>query len=240
MENTPGLWTHSTLPTTFNLTLDDFGIKLFAANDSSHLLYALRDNYSITVDPSGSKYCGLYIDWNYAVNYVNISISKSIKKCLERFQHPVPKHPQHSPHKWIAPTHGIKVQYSPDATTAPKLEKQNITRVQIIASTFLYISGTVNPPMLVTLNKIGSKKASPTIDTIKKTNIMMDYAATQPDAVIRFHASEMCLYIDSNAMYLVQTKAHSCASGHYYLRETSPPPPVRTTPTPNDPILTKC
>ena len=33
--------------------------------------------------------------------------------------------------------------------------------------------------------------------------MLMDYAATQPDAVIRFHASDMCLHIDSDATYLI-------------------------------------
>ena len=60
----PGLWTQATLPTTFTLAVDDFGIKFFASNDSTHLLDTLRKNYSITVDPSESKYCGLTIKWN--------------------------------------------------------------------------------------------------------------------------------------------------------------------------------
>ena len=62
--HTPGLWNHTTLPTTFTLAVDDFGIKFFAADDATHLLNALWKNYSITVDPSGSKYYGLNIKWN--------------------------------------------------------------------------------------------------------------------------------------------------------------------------------
>ena len=67
----------------------------------------------------------------------------------------------------------------------------------------------------------------------------MDYAATQPDAIIRFQTSDMCLHIDSNAAYLVQPKARSRSAGYYYLSENPPPPHVRPTPTPNGPILTK-
>ena len=94
--------------------------------------------------------------------------------------------------------------------------------------------------MLVTLNKIGAEQASPTTDTINKTNILMDYAATQPDAIVRFHASNMCLHIDIDAAYIVQPKARSCAVGHYYLSNNPSPPHIRPTPTPNGPILTKC
>ena len=45
--------------------------------------------------------------------------------------------------------------------------------------------------MLVVLNKIGVKQSSPTTITIKKTKMLMDYSATQPDAIIRFHTSDM-------------------------------------------------
>ena len=157
----PGLCNHTTLPTTFTLSVDDFGIKFFAADDATHLLNVLRENYSITVDPSGSKYCGLTIKWNYPGGYVDISMTNSVRKSLERFQHPMPPRPQHSPHKWLAPTYGTKVQYSPNATTAPKLDKRGITCVQSISGTFLYISRAVDPTMLVALNKIGAKQALP-------------------------------------------------------------------------------
>ena len=40
--HTPSLWTQTTLPTTFTLAVDNFGIKLFAADDAAHLLDALR------------------------------------------------------------------------------------------------------------------------------------------------------------------------------------------------------
>ena len=65
MENNPGLWTHSTIATTFTIVVDNFGIKFFSANDATHLLDALQEHYSITIDPSGSKYYVLTINWNY-------------------------------------------------------------------------------------------------------------------------------------------------------------------------------
>ena len=42
--HTPGIWNQSTLPTTFTLTIDDFGIKLFDADDATHLLDSLWKN----------------------------------------------------------------------------------------------------------------------------------------------------------------------------------------------------
>ena len=86
--------------------------------------------------------------------------------------------------------------------------------MQSIAGTFLYISSTVNLTMLVALNKIGANQASHTTKTIKKTNMLMEYVAMQPDAIIWFHTSNMCLHINSDAAYLVQLKALSCAARH--------------------------
>ena len=55
----------------------------------------------------------------------------------------------------------------------------------------------------------------------------MDYLHTHPDAVVRFHASDMILYIESDAAYLVLPKARSCVARIFYLRNaTSGRPPL--------------
>ena len=106
--HTHGLWTHTTMPTTFTLAVDDFGIKFFSADNATHLLDFFRKKYSITVNPSGSKYCGLIINWNYRSNYVNISMPNAVRKALERFQHPKTTRPQQSTHKCLTSTYGAK------------------------------------------------------------------------------------------------------------------------------------
>ena len=68
----------------------------------------------------------------------------------------------------------------------------------------------------------------------------MDYAATQLGDIIWFHTRYMFLHIDSNAAYLVQSKARSRAAGHYYLINNPPSDNICPTPSPNGPILTKC
>jgi hypothetical protein len=80
---------------------------------------------------------------------------------------------------------------------------------------FLYYSRAVDPTMLVALNEIASQQEAPTTTTVKKTDMLMDYAHTNPDATIRHHASDMCLHADSDAAYLVQPKACSRVGGHF-------------------------
>ena len=65
------------------------------------------------------------------------------------------------------------------------------------------------PSIQPMLNNIGSKQASAT-DT--KT-MLLDYAATYPNAKIRFYASNMNLQADSDAAYLVLPFAQSRYAG---------------------------
>ena len=54
-------------------------------------------------------------------------------------------------------------------------------------------------------------------DTNKELDILMDYAHTYPNAIIGYKASDMQLYVDSDAVYLVLPKARSGGAGHFYL-----------------------
>ena len=49
----------------------------------------------------------------------------------------------------------------------------------------------------------------------------MDYCATHPSATIRFHASDMILYVDPDAAYLIAPGAKIRIAGYYYLRNAA-------------------
>ena len=68
----------------------------------------------------------------------------------------------------------------------------------------------------------------------------MDYAATYPNANLRFFASDMILHIDSNAAYLVQDNARSRIAGIYILSSYPSPAPTIPNPAPNATILVEC
>jgi len=50
-----------------------------------------------------------------------------------------------------------------------------------------------------------------------RINQFLDYAATYPDAEIQYTASQMHLWIHSDASYLNETKARSRNAGYFYL-----------------------
>ena len=56
--------------------------------------------------------------------------------------------------------------------------------------------------MLVALNTIGSEQSAATLTTQQSTAQLLDYAATHPGTIMRYHASGMPLHIDSDASYL--------------------------------------
>ena len=94
--------------------------------------------------------------------------------------------------------------------------------------------------MLVALNELAPQQSAPTQETVKKCNMLMDYAHTYPNATIRYHASDMCLHIYSDAAYPVQPQACSRVAGHFYLSEKIPLETPTPNPTPNGTILTEC
>ena len=132
------------------------------------------------------------------------------------------------------------MQYALPESTLAILDKAGIKRIQSINRTFLYYVRAVDPCMLPAINEISSQHANPTEETNAKAQMLMDYAHTYPDATIRYHASNMQLYMDSDAAYLVLTKAHSRDTGHFYFSNKLKNITQIPTPKPNRPVLTEC
>ena len=70
--------------------------------------------------------------------------------------------------------------------------------------------------------------------------MLLDYVHTYPAATIRYHTRYMCLYIDSDAVYLVQPRALIRVAGHFYLSKQIATGNSKPSPKPNGPILTEC
>ena len=52
---------------------------------------------------------------------------------------------------------------------------------------------------------------------MKKARQLLDYVATQEDAIVTFRASDMVLAVHSDASYLSEPSARSRAGGHFFL-----------------------
>ena len=229
---TPQLWRHDTNNITFTLVCDDFGVKYTDKGGADHLIQALKKQYDITIDWEGTKYLGLDLDWDYSQRTVTLSMPNYVTAALHKLTHPAPKRPQKAPHKWAVPSYGAKVQYATTDDDATPLSPSQLTRIQKIVGTFLYYAMAIDNTMLVALGSIASQQAKATTSTMAAANMLLDYAATNPIATIRYHASDMQLYTHSDASYLSEPKARSRGAGFFYLSDhpsdpleppTSPP-----------------
>ena len=152
-----------------------------------------------------------------------------VQKALKKLQHKLSLHPQSTPHQWIVPAFGAKQQHAPLEPPSPPLTQKEQKRVQTVVGTFLYYGRAVDSTILPAINDIASSQAMPTTKTNKQIEMLLDYyLATNPNATIRFYASDMILHEDSDAAYLVMPGAKSQVAGFYHLSNMPP-----TTKTPN-------
>ena len=215
--HTAGLWTHEKRDISFLLVVDDFAIKYTDRADAEHLIASLKEGYKMSIEWTAERYCGLILKWDYNKRTCDISMPGYIERALTRFRHPFPKKPQHNPAQFTQPEYGAKVQYEPDADTSEKLDANGKKRIQEVLGTLLYYARAVDPTLLVTVSSLARQQKDPTVKTMDAINHLLDYCATHPNAVTRFHASDMVLHVESDASYLSETDAKSRAAGYHYL-----------------------
>jgi hypothetical protein len=216
VSHTAGLFRHRTHPITFSLCVDDFGVKYVGKQHAQHLESVLRQKYRITTDWTGSLYVGLTLHWNNKARTVDLSMPGYIAKALERFQHPTPRRPQHSPHDWIAPQYGAHTQLTEPEDTSPSLLPASIQFLQQVIGTLLYYARAIDNTMLVAIGSIASAQNNGTEATMQEVTHLLNYCATHPSAVIRFHASDMALHVHSDASYLSASQARSRIGGYFF------------------------
>ena len=100
------------------------------------------------------------------------------------------------PHNPTAPRkYGAASQEPTPQDTAPPTTKEEITRIQQVVGSILYYSRAVELTVIMALSTITSEQAKATKTTLKNVHQVLDYLATNIDAMIRFHASDMVLNI---------------------------------------------
>jgi hypothetical protein len=67
------------------------------------------------------------------------------------------------------------------------------------------------------LSSIASEQMRGMTNAMAKAKQLLDHLATHPDATICFRASDMILNVHSDASYLLETKGHSHACGHFFM-----------------------
>ena len=98
----PGLWRHITRPTLFTLCVNNFRIKYISQEDADHLINSIKQNYKVSIDPPGTHYLGLTLNWNYKNPHINIFLPEyvhtSLKNSYTFRQNHHSTHPTTGPH----------------------------------------------------------------------------------------------------------------------------------------------
>ena len=73
--------------------------------------------------------------------------------------------------------------------------------------------------MVKALGSLAAQQPEATNTTAKRMTQLLNYAASHPDATMRYSQSGMILHISSDASYLSEPKARSCVGGYFFLAD---------------------
>ncbi len=221
----PGLWTHETRQTCYTLVVDNFAIKFTKMEDAQHLIEALKQDYTITIDWGATKYIELTIDWDYNKGQVHVHMPGYLDKVFLKFKHVAPSKKKNSPHPHVIPQYGAKTQYAESQDKSPLLNKEDTKHVQAVMGTVLYYTRAVDSTILTALSSLATEQAKPMQKTMEKVQQLLDYCASQDKAIFTYNKSKMILVVHSNAGYCNKKTSHSQAKGHFFLLNKDKFPP---------------
>jgi hypothetical protein len=222
---TPGYWHHNWRPISFTLVVDNFGVKYINKEDVEHLASILKQDYKINIDWEGTQYLDLTLDLDYATHKVNLSMPGYIEKNLVCFGPVLPTKPQMQPHPHRIPTYGATVQYSKAIDTSPMATKNEKKYIRQVIGILLYFGRAVDSTILVGLSSLAAAQAKPTKQTLSLVKWLLDYTATNRDAILTYKKSNMILVVHSNASYLSKPSACSRVGGHFFCSADVDDPP---------------
>jgi hypothetical protein len=140
--------------------------------------------------------------WDYAKREVHLSMPGYVPDALNQFGHELPRHRQDSPYPHTPPNFGAKRKFVDTSDDSPVLDAAGKRFIQQVNGRFLFLGRAVDNTILVALRSLAAQQAAPTEETRKQAKQLLDYVATQEEAIITYRASDMVLACHSNASYL--------------------------------------
>jgi hypothetical protein len=188
-------------------------VKYIKKNNVVHLTSIIKQDYEIDTDWEGTQYLGLTLDWDIKNRKVHLSMPRYIENALTRFTHELPNKLQLQPHPHTFPTYGATVQKADDASPAATNTEGKYIR-QVIGVLLYY---GVDSTILVGLSLLAAAQSKPTAHTMFLVKWLLDYAVTNPDAILTYEKSDIELAVHSDASYLSEALARSQVGGHFFL-----------------------
>jgi hypothetical protein len=102
-------------------------------------------------------------------------------------------------------------------TTSSALSDKDVNKLQQLTGTQLNYARAVDPTLIMPINVLASEQSKATSETSYKVIKLLNYCNTHPETKIRYHASDMILYIHIDASYLSEREAKNRAWGFFYM-----------------------
>jgi hypothetical protein len=132
-----------------------------------------------------------------------------IKNALIRFGHELPNKLQLQPHPHMLPTYGATLQYTKADSVSPLATNAEGKYNRQLIGILLYYGRAVDSTILVSLSSLAAAQSKPTSHKLSLVKWLLDYAATNPDAILPYKKSNMVLAMHSNTSYLSTPLAQS-------------------------------
>ncbi len=197
-------------------------MKYIGREHADHLLQVVTTNYKCAIDWEGRRYLGMVINWDYMQKKAHVSMLEYVPEALVQFRHKAPQTPQHQPYLHVKPTYGATRQYAEAHDTSDPLSKEETTYIQENIPLLRKMCGRLDATSTGNACHTTGKPNKKYNEKIKQ---FLDFAATYPDAVVTYHASNMVLAGHSNASYLSKSNARSRAGGHLFMSKNMETPP---------------
>ena len=162
--------------------VDSFGVKYVGEKYALHLKQTLEENFKFTTERDGTRYIGITLDCDYRRIQVHLSLPGYTDKALTQFNHTKNKK-QNQPYASAPIIYGTKKQYATQPSAAPLLDKKGKKFIQQVCGKVLFLGRSVNITLLFPISAITSQYATPNKETMRQTNPVLDYIATQEEAV---------------------------------------------------------
>jgi hypothetical protein len=129
------------------------------------------------------------------------------------------------PYPHTTPTYGATIQYAKAVDKSPAATKAEEKVIWQVISVLLYYGRAVDSTIITGLSSLAAAQAKPTAQTLFLINWLLDYLATNPDAILTYKKSDMVMAVHSDASYLSEPAARSQAGGHFYCSSNMDDPP---------------
>jgi hypothetical protein len=184
-------------------------MKYINKDNIKHLMSIMKQDYTIDTNWEGMQYLRLTLDWDYTKRKVHLSMPGYIENALIRFGHEPPDKPQMQPYPHTTSTYGMTVQYAKAANSSPAATKAEEKYIRQVIGVLLYYGRAVDATIITGLSSLTAAQAKPTAHTVFLIKWLLDYIATNPDAILTYKNSDMVLAIHSDASYLSKPAAKS-------------------------------